>query len=72
MNIFIYDDDGLCDHSSIRHDEIDDDDEEPDEDDPEEEAEEEGVQVETDDGVPAEMEQLAPNQPASDGDDELN
>ena len=51
---------------------IDNCDEEPDEDDPEEEAEEEGVQVETDDGVPAEMEQLAPNQPASDGDDELD
>ena len=33
-----------------------DEDEEPDEDDPEEEAEEEGVQVETDDGVSAEME----------------
>ena len=58
MNIFKYDDDGLHDGSNN---EYDDGDEEPDEDDPEEEAEEEGVQVETDDGVSAEMEQLAPN-----------
>ena len=38
-------------------------DEEPDEDHPEEEAEEEGVEVEADNGVTAEVEQLAPNQP---------
>ena len=58
MIIFKCDDDGLNDDSNN---EYDDGDEEPDEDDPEEEAEEEGVQVETDDGVSAEMEQLAPN-----------
>ena len=57
MIIFKCDDDGLNDACNNEYD----DGEEPDEDDPEEEAEEEGVQVETDDGVSAEMEQLAPN-----------
>ena len=37
---------------------------EPDENDPEEEAEEEGVEVEADNGVTAEVKQLAPNKPA--------